>query len=268
MNCLEFRRRLTIDPLDGDDALRAHEEGCENCGRFARQIRADEIKLRAMLRSVTPPEGMAGRIRLAVRTERRTSSHRRWWYGIAAGLVIAMAGGLLVVGTTMPRGDEAQLAQSVLQHIEDESAKLRKVDPVAAGVVRFVFARFDARLVDDIGPVLFAAECPMRHHNGIHLVLPGQAGPITVFFMPGEATDGDIRVRSSRFAGYVTPTAWGSIAVVGERGEDLRGMGERLAQAVDWPLDRTAGRPGATGVARLAPARVAQPNSVLPAAKG
>jgi hypothetical protein len=268
MNCLEFRRRLTIDPLDEDDALRAHEEGCDNCMRFARQIRADEIRLRAMLRAVTPPEGMEGRIRLAVRTERHAVTRRRWWYGAAAGVMIAVTGGLLSVGTTMLGGDGAELAQSVLEHIEDESAKLRRVDPVAAGVVRFVFSRFDARLVDDIGPVLFAAECPMRHQNGIHLVLPGQAGPITVFFMPGEVTDSDISVRSSRFHGYVTPTTWGSIAVVGERGEDLGGMGERLAQAVDWPLDGTAGLPGTTGMARLSPARISGSRSMLPASKG
>lgn len=248
MNCLEFRRRLTVDPLDADDVLRAHEEACDDCARFARQIRADEIRLRAMLRSVTPPEGMADRIQLAVRTEHRAGNRRRWWYGAAAGLLIAVAGGLLTLGIPFSGQGDPALARSVLNHIEDEAAHLREVDPVPTGVVRFVFARFDARLVDDIGPILFAAECPMRQHTGVHLVLPGQAGPITVFFMPGELTDGETVVRSARFRGYVTPTAWGSIAVVGEQGEDLGGMGERLARAVDWPLDAQDG----SGLARSA----------------
>lgn len=254
MNCLEFRRRLTIDPLDGDAELLTHEEACEACGRFARELRGDEIRLRALLRSVSPAAGMEGRIGRAVHAERRAVARRRWLYGAAAGVMIAVSAGLLTLGTTVQRGGDAELAQSVLQHIEAEPAKLRSVDPVAAGAVRFVFARFDARLVDDIGPVLFAAQCPMRHHAGIHLVLPGQAGPITVFFMPGESGDSDISVRSSRFVGYVTPTAWGGIAVVGEHGEDLRGMGERLAQAVDWPSGGAVDRPALSGMAGVAPA--------------
>jgi hypothetical protein len=267
MNCLEFRRRLTVDPLDADDALRAHEETCDDCSRFARQIRADEIRLRAMLRSVTPPEGMADRIQIAVRTERLVKQRRRGWFAAAAGVVIAVAGGLLALGNWPSEANDPVLVQSILNHIEDEAVHLREVDPVSTGAVRFVFARFDARLIDDIGPVLFAAECPMRAHTGVHLVLPGHTGPITVFFMPGESVDGEVAVGSARFRGYVTPTAWGSIAVVGEQGEDLGGMGERLALAVDWPLGGAAqARTGEadairTGEAAQVQSRPGQPNT-------
>ena len=65
--------------------------------------------------------------------------------------------------------------------------------------------------------------------------MPGQMGPITVFFMPGEMTESSMPVSSTRFSGKILPTAWGSIAVVGENGEPLDGLGERLAAAVRWP---------------------------------
>jgi len=123
----------------------------------------------------------------------------------------------------------------VLNHIDDEAHHLREAGPVAGQRVKFVFARFGARLNGDIGQVNFAAECLMRKRNGVHLVLPGVQGPVTAFFMPGEHTERVLPVSSERFAGHVVPTAWGSIAVVGEHGEPLEGLAQKLAGAVEWP---------------------------------
>lgn len=241
MNCLEFRRRLTIDPLSADEDLREHEQDCPACMLFARQIRADEFKLRAMFSSISPPEGMADRIRLAAGFEQRAESRRRWWYGAAATVLMAIGVSMVSLFTTsLERGDVA-LAQSVIYHIEDEASHLREASPVSTGRINFVFQRFGARLTSDIGPVNFAAECLMRKRNGVHLVLPGHAGPITVFFMPGETAADETTIESPRFRGYLVATDWGSIAVVGEQGEVLDGIGERLAEAVVWPGDDTNG---------------------------
>ena len=48
-------------------------------------------------------------------------------------------------------------------------------------------------------------------------------------------TASTLPVQSDRFSGEVVPAAWGSIAVVGESGEVLDGLAERLAAKVDWP---------------------------------
>lgn len=234
MNCLEFRRQLTIDPMADDIALTEHEQQCPECSAFAREIRADEIKLRAMLKSIQPPEGMADRIRLAAGFEQRAAARRRWWYGAAAGVLMAIGVSMAsLFVTTLERGNVA-LAQSVIHHIEDEASHLHEAHPVPAGRVNYVFRRFGAELTTSIGPIHFAAECLMRERNGVHLVLPGSVGPITVFFMPGETTNGEMEIRSPRFQGYLVPTEWGSVAVVGEQGEALEGMGQRMAAAVNW----------------------------------
>jgi hypothetical protein len=235
MNCLEFRRQLTIDPMADDVTLAKHEQQCPECASFARAIRADEIRLRAMLKSIEPPQGMADRIRLAAGFEQRATVRRRWWYSAAAGVLMAVGVSMVsLFSTTLERGNVA-LATSVIHHIEDEANHLREARPVSAGRVNYVFRRFGAELTANIGPVHFAAECLMRERNGVHLVLPGQTGPITVFFMPGEAIRGEMEIDSARFQGYLVPTDWGSIAVVGEREEALEGMGQRLATAVNWP---------------------------------
>jgi len=158
--------------------------------------------------------------------------------------------------TSLERG-HATLAQSVLYHIDDEASHLHTAQPLSSERVRGVFARFGAELAEEIGPVHFAAECLMRERNGVHLVMPGKMGPITVFFMPGEMTGTEVPVDSARFAGRIIPTGWGSIAVVGENGEPLQGLGERLAAAVHWP--QAAGdRSGLAGIGVLEGARIAQ----------
>lgn len=257
MNCLDFRRRMLADPFAGDDDLQAHEAACPDCAPFARELRAQEVRLRGLLQEVTPPAGMAERIQLSARFEQRSARQQRWWYGAAAALMLAVGLGILSLWTTSIERSGVTLAQSVIYHIEDEASHLRESRPVPVARVEAVFARFGAELAADIGPVNFAAECLMRHRNGVHLVLPGQRGPVTVFFMPGEMTQDELAVSSARFAGRILPTRWGSIAVVGEDGEQLDGLGERLAGAVRWPRSPTQ-ESGVAGAGVLDGFRLAQ----------
>jgi hypothetical protein len=236
MNCLDFRRRMLADPLSRDKDLVAHEADCPDCGPFAQELRADEIRLRGILREITPPAGLAERIQLAARFEHRSTLQRRWWLSAAATVMLVVGVSMVSLWTTSLERGQVTLAQSVLHHIEDEAHHLREAQPVAAGRVQSVFARFGAELAGEIGPVHFAAECLMRERNGVHLVLPGKMGPITVFLMPGEMTESALPVSSERFAGEILPTRWGSIAVIGESGEPLEGLGARLAKAVNWPV--------------------------------
>ncbi len=241
MHCLEFRRHLMIDPLSRDEAALAHENQCHDCTGFARELRAQEMQLRHTLREIRPPEGLAERIQLAARFEHNATVRRRWWYASAASLLLMVGVSMVSLWQTSLERGGVTLAQSVVSHIEDEAHHLRAAQPVSGGRLKWVFERFGAELAGDIGPVNFAAECLMRTRNGVHLVLPGELGPITVFFMPGESADGPIAVDQGRFQGEIVPTAWGSIAVIGEQGEALAGKGSRLAAAVRWPADGADG---------------------------
>jgi len=258
MNCLDFRRQLLADPFSKDPEMLEHEAECDSCAPFARDVRAQEVRLRSALRAISPPEGMVERIQLAARFDQGSSSRRRWWYGAAASVLMAIAVSMVsLFSTSIDRGNVA-LAQSVINHIEDEAHHLREARPVSDARLHRVFERFGAALTGDIGQVTFAAECLMRDRTGVHLVLPGAMGPITVFFMPGEATESSLPVRSARFQGSIVPTSWGSIAVVGEAGESLEGFGERLAAAVAWPQHGLADSSGFFGGSLLLARRLAQ----------
>ena len=258
MNCLEFRRQLLIDPLHLDEAAAEHEAECESCATHAREVRGQELKLRALLMEIAPPEGLAERVQLAARFEGNAMTRRRWWYGAAAGVLLAIGVSMVSLWTASVERGGLALAQSVVNHIEDEARHLREAHPVSTGRVSYVFDRFGAELTDDIGPVHFAAECLMRERNGIHLVIPGTKGAITVFLMPGEMIDEAMPVRSARFEGQIIPTPWGSIAVVGESGERVAGIGARLASLVRWSQKALAGS---------APAARRLVNHVVPAAQ-
>ena len=258
MNCLDFRRLLLADPFSKDSTAMQHESGCRECAGFARELRAQEVRMRALLQEPKPPEGLAERIKLAAGFEQRAAHRRRWWYAAAAGVLLTIGASMLSVLTTSIERSHVVLAQSVLNHIEDEAHHLREVQPVSAGRLKWVFQRFGADLVADIGQVNFAAECLMRTKNGVHLVIPGERGPVTVFFMPGEMTDEVMEVTSERFDGRILPTAWGSIAVVGETGEALEGLGERLVTAVRWPAPQALSDSAALGRTVAVDSRVGQ----------
>lgn len=244
MNCLDFRRLLMADPFSKHEEALAHEAECEACAGFARELRAQEVQLRALLQAPKPPEGLADRVRLAAGFEQRAANRRRWWYAAAAGVLLTIGVSMVSVVTTSLERSHLMLAQSVLDHIDDESHHLREVGPVSDGRLKYVFKRFGADLVADIGQVNFAAECLMRTRNGVHLVMPGERGPVTVFFMPDEHLDAPVSVDSERFDGTILPTPWGSLALVGENGEQLEGLGGRLIAAVDWP----GHSPGLSGI--------------------
>lgn len=236
MNCLEFRRLLMADPMTGDEAAMAHEAECRECAGFGREIRGQEVRLRALLQEVRPPEGLAERVQLAARFEQRAAGRRHWWYAAAASLLLTIGVSMVsLLSTSLERGSVV-LAQSVLDHVEDESNHLREVRAISDGRLKWVFRRFGADLVADIGPVNFAAECLMRTRNGVHLVVPGKMGPITVFFMPGEHVDSPVQIASARFQGTIVPADWGSVALVGENGEALDHLGRRMLAAVSWPV--------------------------------
>ena len=252
MNCLEFRRQLLEDPYRNDPELREHEANCGDCAGFSRKMREQEALLHALLNSPSPPAGMAENIRLNIELEQRARTGRRLWFAAAASVLLMVGASLLALfGEHYQRGHMA-LAQSVIYHIEDEAGHLHEPGPAPATRVRAVLARFGAELTGDLGRVTFAAECVMRNRTGVHLILAGRQGPVTVFFMPDERTPEVIEVDSGRFHGEIVPTPWGSLAVVGEQGEPIEPVIERAERAVRWPevnpgypivlRDATAGR--------------------------
>ncbi len=258
MNCLEFRRLLLEDPQCADEALLAHEAECTECARFSSRARAREAALRHLLNAPEPPPELAERIRLTVRMERQAERRRPVWVAAAASVMLAVAVSMASLYEARSERTHMALAQSVVDHIEDEARHLHHPGPVPESRVEEVFARFGARLAGDIGQVNFAGECLMRNRTGIHLVVQGRQGPVTVFLMPDEHPRRVVPVRQDGFDGEILPTDWGSIAVVGQPGEPVEALAARVELSVRWGtrppqavVQREDTLPMLTGLTRL-----------------
>ena len=234
MDCLTFRRKLLEDPMRQEAALLAHEDDCASCAEFARHTRAQEARLRAMLNQVSPPPELADRIQLAASFETRNLRPTRRWLAVAASILLVAATVAIGLFVSPLERQAMSMADSVLDHMHDEIHHLHEVQSVKSAQLSQLFGRFGGVVTGDIGPINFAAECLMRKKNGVHLVVPGKFGPITVFFMPHERATESTRLSDASFAGQIIPTRWGSLAVIGLKNEPLEGIADQMMRAVSW----------------------------------
>lgn len=234
MNCSELRRKLLQDPFRNDPDLLQHEGQCPECAQFARKLRAEETRLRSLMQNTPVPAQLSAESASVAPLGRHAIQRRSAWFAAVAGVFMLIGAPLLSIFDESGQRANTALARSVLDHIDQEAAHLKDARAVSERSLDFLFARFGARLRAPLGAVNFAAKCHMRHGTGVHLVISGKAGPITVFLMPGEKLVDPVPVTSARFEGRILPTDWGSIAVVGAPGESFDELGEHLVAAVQW----------------------------------
>jgi len=204
MHCLEFRRRLLEDPYQNSKELLEHEASCPECATYSGKIRKQEASLRALLNSPAPPPELAENIRRGVRLESRTDVVRQVWFGAAASVLLVVGASMFSLFSAHYQREHMPLAQNVLFHINDEARHLHEPGPVSTQRVHAVLARFGAELGGDIGQIRFVAECVMRNRTGVHLIINGQQGPVTVFLMPGEQIPAVMPVASDRLQGEIS----------------------------------------------------------------
>jgi hypothetical protein len=231
MNCREAHRLLLSDPQTRNPVLQRHLEQCPGCAAEAERIRRFEQSLREALGAPPSPE-LEQRVPWP-----RYRRHRPHYPALVAGLLLAMGLAFWLgmnrhLMTDMPEA----LPDLVIYHIERELHHLDEDHDLAARKVRLLLADFGVRLDGDPGHVRFAARCRMREHAGLHLILQGKSGPVTILIMPGEHPDSihPQPLGNGHFHGWVAPAAYGSIAVVGTEEESAATMLEELRQHIAW----------------------------------
>lgn len=75
----------------------------------------------------------------------------------------------------------------------------------------------------------------LSKNGGVHLVFDGGKGPVIVLLLPREFISKPIAVRSEKVQGVILPTRNGSMALVGQNGEQLQQIAQKIRQAVSWP---------------------------------
>lgn len=231
MTCLEFHRRLTVDPADRAPELAHHSTICPPCAAFAQRVRQLERSLRAAL-AVDPPPELCARIllRQSCSKQKMAQARRRRWLALAASVLLAVG----IIGgreTWTVRQDEA-LERAVLTHIAQEPAALRATGSIDVARINEIIRPVGTRIYEPIGAVKFARICSVNDSKSAHLVLSGSRGPVTVLVMPRQSVSAPLRIRDGRHEGIIVPNAGGSIAIVGERGESLGTVEARVGAGI------------------------------------
>ena len=158
-------------------------------------------------------------------------------WALAASLVLAVGATLyMLVDSAYFASDD--LVADVMTHIDHEPTAL--AFPAAAvsedsfsGVMQA--AGVSMSPID--GKVTYVKLCPFRGEMVAHFALSGANGPVTVMLLPNEQVDQPMMVDEEGFQGTIAPLSiGGSIAVVGEPGEDIQDIQNRVADAVRWRL--------------------------------
>jgi len=101
------------------------------------------------------------------------------------------------------------------------------------GLMEVLFpAGFD--LAEMPAEVTAAVPCWIRKGRGMHLVMWGENGPVTVLLMPGEHVAKPQAVMAVSLAGVLVPTDWGSMVVVSHAGDDVESLVYSLLKDVLW----------------------------------
>lgn len=134
--------------------------------------------------------------------------------------------------------DTEALTAEVIEHLGPEISSMRLVSTeVSASKLESVLAPAGATMDQAPGVVSYAKSCLINGKLVPHLVVQGEAGPVTVLLMPGEAIDGPVSIMRDGFEGVILPVGdGGSIAIIGRDKASVEAVQRDTQSAVSFSI--------------------------------
>lgn len=231
MNCENYREAIAQDPSYDD----AHLNDCADCRAFRDEMRALDAKIASALEidvpALTMPELPEIDTANVTALPRRRFTAPQWL--AAAATVAAVA----VLGFFTIGGDRSydSLADEIIAHLDHEPYALKVTDvPVEDRRLNQIVPANIATMNHNAGLITYAQSCVINGKEVPHLVLQGQYGPVTILLMPEEMVDGPQSLMGESINGVILPVGDGSIAIIGEDGENLERVERNLRDSVRW----------------------------------
>ncbi len=224
MNCLDFMRELNADPRRLSAAARAHAEGCAACARTQARQAELERELAAAL-NIHPPAGLADRILLEVKLQRRRSVQ---FLAVAAG--VAMATGLTL---TLPVLRQAGLPAAMIAHVQGEPHLLTIQAQATPEALARELSRIGAVAAAPI-PVVHAAPCDVPGGDGGHVVFDTPYGRVTLLLVPNRREDIGKRLEKAGFVAVVRAAQRGCYSLIAQNEQALAAAEAMLAERMRW----------------------------------
>jgi hypothetical protein len=234
MNCEEYRQALAADPdFSGGDG---HVADCASCQDFTRRIKALNVDIAKALQIGVPPLDMPDLERIGGATVTSLQEHRRsrnpLWFALAATVVLAASIAVRMSGVFQ---SHETFGAEVLAHVDHERAALHMTDvPVETSrleaVVPARYAVFDRATA----LITYANPCEIDGKPTPHLVIQGEHGPVAVLLMPEHSVDAETMLEGDGLSGVIVPVGEGSIAIVGNRREQLDPIRQSVMNSITW----------------------------------
>ena len=242
MNCEDYREAIAADPSESFEDGAEHVAACASCGIYRAEMRAlDDVIARALaidvpdlkLPDLPPLDSDENVVNLPFRRVSKVSTPA--WIGIAASVALAVVIGVQLTGTGS--AEDQALARQVLAHVDHEPWAM-KVTDVAVSDAQFVrVVSPEIGTMDrGIGLVSYAQSCIINGVSIPHLVMQGKNGPITLLLMPNESVSSAVSLTGESVNGVILPVGEGSIAIIGNREENIEGLQQRVLDSVEWSI--------------------------------
>lgn len=154
------------------------------------------------------------------------------WFAIAATVILATS--ISLRNSSMFQSYDS-LAEEVLAHLDHEPGALRITD-VAVSDEQFARAVPASLATFERGTSLitYARPCIINGNSVPHLVIQGEYGPVTILLMPEEHVSEATPIDGVSVKGVILPVGKGSVAIIGDREEQLEPIQKNVVNSVAW----------------------------------
>lgn len=167
----------------------------------------------------------------------RRALSRPTWLALAATVLIAAVVGIRMTDTGMSDMGVTYgtLEEQVLAHVDHDPAALQaSTTPVSDRSLARAIPVDLATMNHDVGLITYAQSCSINGKEVPHLVMQGVHGPITILLMPHEKIAAATILDGVNIKGVILPVGDGSIAIIGDREEQLDQVTENVVNSVMW----------------------------------
>ncbi len=234
MNCEQYREAIAADPAFEGGA--DHLSGCEECQAYRREMQALNVQIAKAMQLSVPalkiPELPTIDAEKVVALPARQPLSRPVWFAMAASVLVAVFLGVRMLGVG---ASYDSLGEEVIAHLDHEPYALRVTDTAVSDArLQKVVPASIAEMDHSAGLITYAQTCVIDGKRVPHLVVQGEAGPITILLMPEQEVIAAESLEGENIHGVILPVGSGSIAIIGTREEALERVEKSVLNSVTW----------------------------------
>lgn len=235
MDELEFRRKVMSDPKQRDKELLEMIATNESSAKYVDDVLQLDKHI-AQAFKIDVPDELADKIlfqQSALLEDEKVIRPQFVRKAMAIAASIAFTAGLLVGqiqwGNILVSPAQASLSEMAVQHVIHEEGFVNRLDEQAD------MSQINAKMqplaykLDGDFPyhVYYLNHCGFGKENAVHMVFQGEKGKVTLFFTPIVSKQA-LAFKQDGMSGIVEPIGDASLILVGEQGENVSAIAEKL----------------------------------------